>query len=140
MDLKILSAKDYSRVRANDETDRFSVNKTGQIRFTSQITKKYNLQEKPYMLVSIDTESKKTDNNEPIKIYVSFSSKNTTGDAFQLFFHENASMVSMSALLNAIGVNFKKKKYTGEISGSIRQNGDMWYILNFYESSKKSNR
>ena len=140
MDLKILSAKDYSRVRANDETDRFSVNKTGQIRFTSQITKKYNLQEKPFMLVSIDTESKKTDNNEPIKIYVSFSSKNTTGDAFQLFFHENASMVSMSALLNAIGVNFKKKKYTGEISGSIRQNGDMWYILNFYESSKKSNR
>ena len=140
MDLKILSAKDYSRVRANDETDRFSVNKTGQIRFTSQITKKYNLQEKPFMLVSIDTESKKTDNNEPIKIYVSFSSKNTTGDAFQLFFHENASMVSLSALLNAIGVNFKKKKYTGEITGSVRQNGDMWYILNFYESAKKSNR
>ena len=139
MDLKVLSAKDYSRVRSNDESDRFSVNKTGQIRFTSQITKKYNLQEKPFMLVSIDTESKKTD-NEPIKIYVSFSSKNTTGDAFQLFFHENASMVSMSALLNAIGVYFKKKKYTGEITGSVRQNGDMWYILNFYESSKKSNR
>ena len=139
MDLKILSAKDYSRVRANDETDRFSVNKTGQIRFTSQITKKYNLQEKPFMLVSIDTDSKKTD-NEPIKIYASFSSKNTTGDAFQLFFHENASMVSMSALLNAIGVNFKKKKYTGEISGSIRQKGDMWYILTFSESNKKSNR
>ena len=81
MDLKVLSAKDYSRVRSNDESDRFSVNKTGQIRFTSQITKKYNLQEKPFMLVSIDTDSKKTD-NEPIKIYVSFSSKNTTGDAF----------------------------------------------------------
>ena len=139
MDLKVLSAKDYSRVRSNDESDRFSVNKTGQIRFTSQITKKYNLQEKPFMLVSIDTDSKKTD-NEPIKIYVSFSSKNTTGDAFQLFFHENASMVSMSALLNAIGVNFKKKKYTGEITGSIRQNGDMWYILAFSESNKKSNR
>lgn len=139
MDLKVLSAKDYSRVRSNDESDRFSVNKTGQIRFTSQITKKYNLQEKPFMLVSIDTDSKKTD-NEPIKIYVSFSSKNTTGDAFQLFFHENASMVSMSALLNAIGVNFKKKKYTGEITGSIRQNGDMWYILTFSESNKKSNR
>jgi len=139
MDLKVLSAKDYSRVRSNDESDRFSVNKTGQIRFTSQITKKYNLQEKPFMLVSIDTESKKTD-NEPIKIYVSFSSKNTTGDAFQLFFHENASMVSMSALLNAIGVNFKKKKYIGEITGSIRQNGDMWYILAFSESIKKSNR
>ena len=139
MDLKVLSAKDYSRVRSNDESDRFSVNKTGQIRFTSQITKKYNLQEKPFMLVSIDTESKKTD-NEPIKIYVSFSSKNTTGDAFQLFFHEGASMVSMSALLNAIGVNFKKKKYTGEITGSIRQNGDMWYILTFSESNKKSNR
>ncbi len=137
MDLKVLSAKDYSRVRSNDESDRFSVNKTGQIRFTSQITKKYNLQEKPFMLVSIDTESKKTD-NEPIKIYVSFSSKNTTGDAFQLFFHENASMVSMSALLNAIGVNFKKKKYIGEITGSIRQNGDMWYILAFSESIKKS--
>ena len=139
MDLKILSAKDYSRVRSNDESDRFSVSKTGQIRFTSQITKKYNLQEKPFMLVSIDTESKKTDNNEPIRIYVSFSSKNTTGDAFQLFFHENASMVSLSALLKEIGVNFKKKKYTGEITGSIRQNGDMWYILNFYESTKKSN-
>ena len=139
MDLKVLSAKDYSRVRSNDESDRFSVNKTGQIRFTSQITKKYNLQEKPFMLVSIDTESKKTD-NEPIKIYVSFSSKNTTGDAFQLFFHENASMVSMSALLNAVGVNFKKKKYTGEITGSIRQNGDLWYILTFSESNKKSNR
>lgn len=139
MDLKVLSAKDYSRVRSNDESDRFSVNKTGQIRFTSQITKKYNLQEKPFMLVSIDTESKKTD-NEPIKIYVSFSSKNTTGDAFQLFFHESASMVSMSALLNAIGVNFKKKKYIGEITGSIRQNGDMWYILAFSESIKKSNR
>lgn len=139
MDLKVLSAKDYSRVRSNDESDRFSVNKTGQIRFTSQITKKYNLQEKPFMLVSIDTESKKTD-NEPIKIYASFSSKNTTGDAFQLFFHENASMVSMSALLNAIGVNFKKKKYIGEITGSIRQNGDMWYILAFSESIKKSNR
>ena len=139
MDLKVLSAKDYSRVRSNDESDRFSVNKTGQIRFTSQITKKYNLQEKPFMLVSIDTDSKKTD-NEPIKIYVSFSSKNTTGDAFQLFFHENASMVSMSALLNAIGVYFKKKKYTGEITGSIRQNGDMWYILTFSESNKKSNR
>ena len=140
MDLKVLSAKDYSRVRSNDESDRFSVNKTGQIRFTSQITKKYNLQEKPFMLVSIDTDSKKTDSNEPIKIYVSFSSKNTTGDAFQLFFHENASMVSMSALLNAVGVNFKKKKYTGEITGSIRQNGDMWYILTFSESNKKSNR
>lgn len=139
MDLKVLSAKDYSRVRSNDESDRFSVNKTGQIRFTSQITKKYNLQEKPFMLVSIDTESKKTD-NEPIKIYVSFSSKNTTGDAFQLFFHEGASMVSLSALLNAIGVNFKKKKYIGEITGSIRQNGDMWYILTFSESIKKSNR
>ena len=139
MDLKVLSAKDYSRVRSNDESDRFSVNKTGQIRFTSQITKKYNLQEKPFMLVSIDTESKKTD-NEPIKIYVSFSSKNTTGDAFQLFFHEGASMVSLSALLNAIGVNFKKKKYIGEITGSIRQNGDMWYILTFSESNKKSNR
>ena len=139
MDLRVLSAKDYSRVRSNDESDRFSVNKTGQIRFTSQITKKYNLQEKPFMLVSIDTESKKTD-NEPIKIYVSFSGKNTTGDAFQLFFHENASMVSMSALLNAIGVNFKKKKYIGEITGSIRQNGDMWYILTFSESIKKSNR
>ena len=140
MDLKILSAKDYSRVRSNDESDRFSVSKTGQIRFTSQITKKYNLQEKPFMLVSIDTDSKKTDNNEPIKIYVSFSSKNSTGDAFQLFFHGNASMVSLSALLKEIGVNFKKKKYTGEITGSIRQNGDMWYILNFYESTKKSNR
>ena len=140
MDLKILSAKVYSRVRSNDDSDRFSVNNTGQIRFTSQITKKYNLQEKPYMLVSIDTESKKTDNNEQIKIYVSFSSKNTTGDAFQLFFHENASMVSMSALLKEIGVNFKKKKYTGEITGSIRQNGDMWYILTFSESNKKSNR
>ena len=139
MDLKVLSAKDYSRVRSNDESDRFSVNKTGQIRFTSQITKKYNLQEKPFMLVSIDTESKKTD-NEPIKIYVSFSSKNATGDAFQLFFHENASMVSMSALLNEIGVNFKKKKYIGEITGSIRQKGDMWYILTFSESNKKSNR
>ncbi len=135
MDLKILSAKDYSRVRANDETDRFSVNKTGQIRFTSQITKKYNLQEKPFMLVSIDTDS-----DESKKIYVSFSDKNTTGDVFQLFFHENASMVSMSALLNAIGVNFKKKKYTGEITGSIRQNGDLWYILTFSESNKKSNR
>ena len=140
MDLKILSATVYSRVRSNDDSDRFSVNNTGQIRFTSQITKKYNLQEKPYMLVSIDTESKKTDNNEQIKIYVSFSSKNTTGDAFQLFFHENASMVSMSALLKEIGVNFKKKKYTGEITGSIRQNGDMWYILTFSESNKKSNR
>lgn len=140
MDLKVLSAKDYSRVRTNDESDRFSVNKTGQIRFTSQITKKYNLQEKPFMLVSIDTESTRTDNNDPIKIYASFSNKNTTGDAFQLFFHENASMVSMSALLNAIGVNFKKKKYIGEITGSIRQNGDMWYILTFSESSNKSNR
>ena len=139
MDLKVLSAKDFSRVRSKDESDRFSVSKTGQIRFTSQITKKYNLQEKPFMLVSIDTDSKKTD-NEPIKIYVSFSSKNTTGDAFQLFFHEKASMVSMSALLNAIGVNYKKKKYTGEITGSIRQNGDMWYILTFSESNKKSNR
>ena len=140
MDLKVLSAKDFSRVRSNDESDRFSVNNTGQIRFTSQITKKYNLQEKPFMLVSIDTDSNKTDNNEPIRIYVSFSSKNTTGDAFQLFFHENASMVSMSALLNAIGVYFKKKKYIGEITGSIRQNGDMWYILTFSESNKKSNR
>ena len=112
MDLKVLSAKDYSRVRSNDESDRFSVSKTGQIRFTSQITKKYNLQEKPFMLVSIDTESNNTGNNEPITIYVSFSSKNNTGDAFQLFFHEKASMVSMSALLNAIGVNYKKKKYT----------------------------
>ena len=139
MDLKVLSAKDYSRVRANDETDRFSVNKTGQIRFTSQITKKYNLQEKPFMLVSIDTDSKKTD-NEPINIYVSFSSKNTTGDAFQLFFHENASMVSMSALLIAIGVNFKKKKYTGEITGSIRQDGGIWYTLTFSESNNKSSR
>ena len=92
------------------------------------------------MLVSIDTESKKTNNYEPIKIYVSFSSKNTTGDAFQLFFHENASMVSMSALLNDIGVSFKKKRYTGEITGSIRQNGDLWYILTFSESNKKSNR
>lgn len=140
MELKVLSAKDYSRVRSNDESDRFSVNKTGQIRFTSQITKKYNLQEKPFMLVSIDTDSKKTDNNEPMKLYASFSSKNTTGDAFQLFFHENASMVSMSALLNEIGVNFKKKKYIGEIAGSIRQNGDMWYILTFSESNKKSDR
>lgn len=140
MDLKVLSAKDYSRVRSNDESDRFSVNKTGQIRFTSQITKKYNLQERPFMLVSIDTESKKTDNNEPIKIYASFSSKNTTGDAFQLFFHENASMVSLSALLKEMGVNFKKKKYTGEITGFIRQNGDMWYILTFSESIKKSIR
>ena len=101
---------------------------------------KYNLPEKPFMLVSIDTESKKTDNNEPVKIYVSFSSKNATGDAFQLFFHENASMVSLSALLSEIGVNFKKKKYTGEITGSIRQNGDMWYILTISESNKKSNR
>ena len=92
------------------------------------------------MLVSIDTDSKKTDNNEPMKLYASFSSKNTTGDAFQLFFHENASMVSMSALLNEIGVNFKKKKYIGEIAGSIRQNGDMWYILTFSESNKKSDR
>ena len=135
MDLKILSAKDYSRVRANDETDRFSVSKTGQIRFTGQITKKYKLKENPFMLVSIDTDS-----DESKKIYVSFSDKNTTGDAFQLFFHESASMVSMSALLNAIGVNYKKKKYTGEFTGSIRQNGSMWYILNFYESTKKSNR
>ena len=135
MDLKILSAKDYSRVRANDETDRFSVTNTGQIRFTSQITKKYNLKETPFMLVSVDTDS-----DESKKIYVSFSDKNTTGDAFQLFFHENASMVSMSALLNAIGVNYKKKKYTGEITGSIRQNGSKWYILNFYESTKKSIR
>ena len=87
------------------------------------------------MLVSIDTDS-----DESKKIYVSFSDKNTTGDAFQLFFHENASMVSMSALLNAIGVNYKKKKYTGEFTGSIRQNGDMWYILTFSESNKKSNR
>ena len=135
MDLKILSAKDYSRVRANDETDRFSVTNTGQIRFTSQITKKYNLKETPFMLVSVDTDS-----DESKKIYVSFSDKNTTGDAFQLFFPENASMVSMSALLKEIGVNYKKKKYTGEITGSIRQNGSKWYILNFYESSKKSNR
>ena len=135
MDLKILSAKDYSRVRANDETDRFSVSKTGQIRFTGQITKKYKLRENQFMLVSIDTDS-----DESKKIYVSFSDKNTTGDAFQLFFHENASMVSMSALLNAIGVNYKKKKYTGEFTGSIRQNGDMWYILTFSESNKKSNR
>lgn len=135
MDLKILSAKDYSRVRANDETDRFSVTNTGQIRFTSQITKKYNLKETPFMLVSVDTDS-----DESKKIYVSFSDKNTTGDAFQLFFPENASMVSMSALLKEIGVNYKKKKYTGEITGSIRQNGSMWYILNFYESTKKSNR
>ena len=135
MDLKILSAKDYSRVRANDETDRFSVTNTGQIRFTSQITKKYNLKETPFMLVSVDTDS-----DESKKIYVSFSDKNTTGDAFQLFFPENASMVSMSALLKEIGVNYKKKKYTGEITGSIHQNGSKWYILNFYESSKKSNR
>ena len=135
MDLKILSAKDYSRVRANDETDRFSVSKTGQIRFTGQITKKYNLRENQFMLVSVDTDS-----DESKKIYVSFSDRNPTGDAFQLFFHENASMVSMSALLNAIGVNFKKKKYTGEFTGSIRQKGEMWYILTFSESSKKSNR
>ena len=135
MDLKILSAKDYSRVRANDETDRFSVTNTGQIRFTSQITKKYNLKETPFMLVSVDTDS-----DESKKIYVSFSDKNTTGDAFQLFFPENASMVSMSALLKEIGVNYKKKKYTGEITGSIRQNGSKWYILNFYESTKKSIR
>lgn len=135
MDLKILSAKDYSRVRATDEADRFSVSKTGQIRFTSQITKKYKLKENPFMLVSQDTDS-----DESKKIYVSFSDKNTTGHAFQLFFHENASMVSMSAVLNAIGVNYKKKKYTGEFTGSIRHNGTMWYILNFYESIKKSTR
>ena len=135
MDLKILSAKDYSRVRANDETHTFSVTNTGQIRFTSQITKKYNLKETPFMLVSVDTDS-----DESKKIYVSFSDKNTTGDAFQLFFPENASMVSMSALLKEIGVNYKKKKYTGEITGSIRQNGSKWYILNFYESTKKSIR
>ena len=135
MDLKILSAKDYSRVRANDETDRFSVSKTGQIRFTSQITKKFKLKENPFMFVSVDADS-----DESKKIYVYFSDKNTTGDAFQLFFHENASMVSMSALLNEIGVNFKKKKYTGEFTGSIRQNGNMWYILSFFESNKKSNR
>ena len=139
MNLKVLSAKDYSRVRCNDESDRFSVTKTGQIRFSSQITKKYSLQEKPFMLVSIDTESK-NENNESIKIYVSFSSKNSTGDAFQMFFHEKATMVSMAALLNAVGVNYKKKKYTGEIAGSIRQNGDMWYILTFSESNKKGNR
>ena len=135
MDLKVLSAKDYSRVRANDETDRFSVSKTGQIRFTSQITKKFKLKENPFMFVSVDADS-----DESKKIYVYFSDKNTTGDAFQLFFHENASMVSMSALLNEIGVNFKKKKYTGEFTGSIRQNGNMWYILSFFESNKKSNR
>ena len=135
MDLKVLSAKDFSRVRSKDESDRFSVSKTGQIRFTSQITKKYKLQDNPFMLVSIDTDS-----SESRKIYVSFSSKNTTGDAFQLFFHESASIVSLSALLNAIGVNFKKKKFIGEITGSIRQNGDMWYILTFSESIKKSNR
>lgn len=135
MNLKVLSAKDFSRVRANDDTDRFSVSKTGQIRFTSQITKKYKLLDNCFMLVSIDADS-----NESKKIYVSFSSKNTSGDAFQLFFHENASMVSLSALLNEIGVNFKKKKYIGEFTGSIRQNGDMWYILTFSESIKKSNR
>ena len=87
------------------------------------------------MFVSVDADS-----DESKKIYVYFSDKNTTGDAFQLFFHENASMVSMSALLNEIGVNFKKKKYTGEFTGSIRQNGNMWYILSFFESNKKSNR
>ena len=135
MDLKVLSAKDFSRVRSKDESDRFSVSKTGQIRFTSQITKKYKLQDNPFMLVSIDTDS-----SESRKIYVSFSSKNTTGDAFQLFFHESASIVSLSAILSEVGVNFKKKKYTGEFTGSIRQSGDTWYILTFTESIKKSNR
>ena len=138
MDLKVLSSKDYSRVRSNDESDRFSVSKSGQIRFTSQITKKYNLLDNPFMLVATDNEDKKIGNKDLIKIYALFSSKNTSGDAFRLFFHENASIVSMSALLNDIGVNFKKKRYTGEITGSIRYNGDLWYILTFSDSGKKN--